>query len=182
MKANEILKTVSQEIEKVCSAVDEKEFENLAQEIEGAGNIYIYGNGRSGLVGKMIAMRLMHSGYSVFVIGETTTPAFKGNDLLIILSGSGKGHSVNTMTEKVAQLGGRTALVTASEDEALRSRFDALLFINASTKNNDIPTIQPLGNQFDQSMHLVLDGLIIYLNGKTDKNKEEIKARHFNLE
>ncbi|SFK87970.1 3-hexulose-6-phosphate isomerase [Salinicoccus halodurans] len=182
MEMNEILKTVSQEIEKVCKSVNEDELENLAEEIRGANNIYVYGNGRSGLVGKMVAMRLMHSGYNVFVVGETTTPAFKENDLLIILSGSGKGHAVNTMTEKVKSLGGQTALVTASGDASLKSRFDALVFINASTKNNDIPTIQPLGNQFDQSMHLILDALIIFLNEKTEENKEEIKARHFNLE
>lgn len=182
MEMKDILKTVSQEIERVCTAVNEEELEILAQEIEGADNIYIYGNGRSGLVGKMIAMRLMHSGYSTFVIGETTTPAFKENDLLIILSGSGKGQAIRAMTEKAKQLRGRTVLVTASGDDALKNDFDSLLFINASTKNNEIPTIQPLGNQFDQSMHLILDGLIIYLNEKTDKDKEEIKARHFNLE
>src|SRR5699024_11702046 len=90
---------------------------------------YIYGNGRSGLVGRMIAMRLMHSGYGVYVIGETTTPAFEENDLLIILSGSGKGHSIMTMTEKARSLGGKTALVTAADDAVLRETFDAVLSI-----------------------------------------------------
>ncbi len=182
MKMNEIMKTVSQEIEAVCKSVSADELENLAAEIEAAENIYIYGNGRSGLVGKMIAMRLMHSGYSVFVVGETTTPAFAENDLLIILSGSGKGQSVTKMVEKVSRLHGRTALVTANGEGSFREIYDAVVFINASTKNNDIPTIQPLGNQFDQSMHLILDGLIIYLNEKADADKDQIKARHFNLE
>ena len=172
---NEILKTVSEEVDKVCRSVDASELEALGAEIEGAGSIYIYGNGRSGLVGRMIAMRLMHSGYGVYVIGETTTPAFEENDLLIILSGSGKGHSIRS-------LGGKTALVTAADDAVLRETFDAVLSIGASTKHNDIPTIQPLGNQFDQSMHLILDSLIIHLNKKADKDAGEIKAKHFNLE
>ncbi|HIW13196.1 MAG TPA: SIS domain-containing protein [Candidatus Salinicoccus stercoripullorum] len=179
---NEILKTVSEEVDKVCRSVDASELEALGAEIEGAGSIYIYGNGRSGLVGRMIAMRLMHSGYGVYVIGETTTPAFEENDLLIILSGSGKGHSIMTMTEKARSLGGKTALVTAADDAVLRETFDAVLSIGASTKHNDIPTIQPLGNQFDQSMHLILDSLIIHLNKKADKDAGEIKAKHFNLE
>lgn len=182
MEMNKILKTVSQEIENVCKTVDEAELEKLAGEIDNAKNIYISGNGRSGLVGEMIAMRLMHSGYSVFVIGETTTPAFKENDLLIILSGSGKGHSVKTMTEKAKALRGRTALVTAGIDVPSGSDFDTVLHINASTKNNDIQTIQPLGNQFDQSMHLILDSLIIHLNETANRDNEAIKARHFNLE
>src|SRR5699024_6764288 len=111
MQMNEILKTVSEEVGKVCSLVDELEFEALGTKIEQANSIYIYGNGRSGLVGRMIAMRLMHSGYTVYVIGETTTPAFRDGDLLLILSGSGKGHSVRAMTEKAKKLGGKAALV-----------------------------------------------------------------------
>ncbi len=182
MQMNEILKTVSEEVGKVCSSVDEMELEALGTKIEEADSIYIYGNGRSGLVGRMTAMRLMHSGYRVYVIGETTTPAFREGDLLLILSGSGKGHSVRTMTEKAKRLGGNTALVTASDDKELRETFDAVLSIDASTKHNDIPTIQPLGNQFDQSMHLILDGLIIHLNKKAVKDDREIKAKHFNLE
>src|SRR5699024_11058148 len=79
-------------------------------------------------------------------------------------------------------LGGKTALVTAADDAVLRETFDAVLSIGASPKHNDIPTIQPLGNQFDQSMHLILDSLIIHLNKKADKDAGEIKAKHFNLE
>lgn len=182
MKVNEILSTVSKEAMEVCSRVSSTELEQLAQEVEKAESIFIYGNGRSGLVGKMVAMRLMHSGYRVHVVGETTTPALEAGDLLIVLSGSGKGQTVGSMTEKVADIGGRSALVTASPDEALKAQFDSVLFIEASTKNNDIPTIQPLGNQFDQSMHLILDAMVIHLNTASGKSSETLKSKHFNLE
>jgi len=33
------------------------------------------GVGRSGLIGRAFAMRLMHLGFEVYVLGETITPA-----------------------------------------------------------------------------------------------------------
>lgn len=182
MNINDILNQVANEVSDICQKVDSREMEKLAGEIDSAENIFIYGNGRSGLAGKMVAMRLMHSGYSVYVAGETTTPAFKEKDLLIILSGSGKGHSVDHMLEKVQSIGGRTALVTAADSVETKQQFNAVLFINASTKHNEIKTIQPLGNQFDQSVHLILDGLVVYLNKVNQNSNDALKAKHFNLE
>ena len=43
---------------------------------------------------KGFAMRLMHLGYIVYVVGETITPALREGDLLVGVSGSGKSISV----------------------------------------------------------------------------------------
>ncbi|MEM2817946.1 MAG: SIS domain-containing protein, partial [Archaeoglobaceae archaeon] len=51
--------------------------------IEEAERIFVVGIGRSGLVAKAFAMRLMHLGYKAFVIGETTTPRIEAGDLLV---------------------------------------------------------------------------------------------------
>jgi 6-phospho-3-hexuloisomerase len=177
-----IIKELSEEVSEVCSKIEEKELETIANYIDDSNNIFIYGNGRSGLVGKMFGMRLMHSGYNVFIVGETNTPSFTGKDLVIILSGSGKSEAINNMISKVRNIGGSSALVTASQDTSVKQLCDTTLHLRASTKQNDIKTIQPLGNQFDQSLHLVLDGIIIYLNKKNKKRNEELKSMHFNLE
>lgn len=182
MNINDIFGNIADEVSDVCKKVDAAEAEKLASEIDSAENIFIHGNGRSGLAGKMIAMRLMHSGYNVYVVSETTTPAFRAGDLLIILSGSGKGHSVEHMLRKVRSIGGRAALVTAADDAQIRQQFNAVLYLNASTKHNEITTIQPLGSQFDQAVHLILDGLIVYLNQLHQKGNDALKAKHFNLE
>ena len=179
---NKILTEVSNEVSDVVKSVDTSELLGLSEYFLKADSIFIYGNGRSGLVGKMIAMRLMHSGFKTYVIGETNTPDFAGKDLLVVLSGSGGGTAVLNMLDKVRTIGGKAVLVTAADDPDKHNRFDASLFIEASTKKNDIPTIQPLGNQFDQAMHLILDALILYLNAQNDTSNEDLKRRHFNLE
>jgi 6-phospho-3-hexuloisomerase len=43
---------------------------------------------------KMAAMRFMHLGYTVFIVGETNTPAILEGDLLLVASGSGTTSSV----------------------------------------------------------------------------------------
>ena len=51
--------------------------------------IIVCGTGRSGLMLKSFAMRLMQIGYISYVVGETITPAIKEGDLLIVASASG---------------------------------------------------------------------------------------------
>jgi 6-phospho-3-hexuloisomerase len=41
------------------------------------GRILVMGAGRSGLVGRAFAMRLLHLGYNAYVLGETIVPAIR---------------------------------------------------------------------------------------------------------
>ena len=57
------------------------------------------GAGRSGLVAKAFAMRLMHLGFTAYVVGETITPAMRPKDLLVIFSGSGRTKTIADIAE-----------------------------------------------------------------------------------
>jgi 6-phospho-3-hexuloisomerase len=57
------------------------------------------GQGRSGLVAQMVAMRLMHVGFDVHAVGEPTAPSVNEGDGLVMISGSdstlaGLAHAV----------------------------------------------------------------------------------------
>jgi 6-phospho-3-hexuloisomerase len=45
------------------------------------------GQGRSGLVAQMVAMRLMHVGFDVHAVGEPTAPSIREGDGLVMISG-----------------------------------------------------------------------------------------------
>lgn len=62
----------------------------MIEEIRNSDRIFVVGTGRSELVGKAFAMRLMHLGFNVHVVGEVTTPAIRDKDCLIAISGSGE--------------------------------------------------------------------------------------------
>ncbi|WP_101842201.1 6-phospho-3-hexuloisomerase [Halobacillus sp. Marseille-P3879] len=178
--------TVSYEVSQVLAGIDEKQAERIALSIEDAGRIFVTGEGRSGLMGKAFAMRLMHAGYEVYVTGETITPSIQEGDLLLAISGSGSTSSICQFAEKAKKQGAVIASVTTNRESRLAEVSDYVLVVPAATKKRlaeEPETIQPLGNQFDQSLHLLLDAIIIYtVNQSMKTNNEEMTGRHANLE
>ncbi|MFP5367432.1 MAG: hypothetical protein ACLGIS_11380, partial [Actinomycetes bacterium] len=65
---------VLDEISDVFQSVDPAEVAALVTELRLADRIFVTGAGRSGLVLKMAAMRLMHLGLTVHVVGEVYNP------------------------------------------------------------------------------------------------------------
>jgi 6-phospho-3-hexuloisomerase len=78
--------------------------ENIEQIIEG-NQVFVMGAGRSGLVAKAFAMRLMHLGLSVYVVGETTTPAVLPQDIVIAISGSGETRTITDLGKLAKDIG-----------------------------------------------------------------------------
>ncbi|WP_422124363.1 6-phospho-3-hexuloisomerase [Planococcus sp. X10-3] len=182
-----IIETVANEVSTVLSSISEKEALNLSDRIKTAKRIFVYGEGRSGLMGKAFAMRLMHGGSTVFVIGETITPSIEKDDLLVAISGSGSTGAILQFASQAKAAGADVFLVTTNKESKIAEICSGVLIIPAATKyrrESEPPTIQPLGNQFDQSVHLVLDAIIIHSLQKDGQpsSHEEMKNRHANLE
>ncbi len=57
-------------------------------ELRLADRIFVVGAGRSGLVLKTAALRLMHLGLTVQVVGETTAPAIRAGADVAVVGGS----------------------------------------------------------------------------------------------
>lgn len=177
-----MIETILHENALVLAGVDKKETDELLKKIQEATRIFLYGEGRSGLIGKAFAMRLMHCGYDVYVIGETITPSIDKGDLIIGISASGTSPSLLHHFSKAVEVGASTFVVTASTQHWLLP--EATLIIPAATKQRrkeEPATIQPLGSQFDQSAHLLLDAIILALLEGKDHNGELLQ-RHANVE
>ncbi len=183
----ETILTVAEEVSTVLKNVNKNEALQVSSALQQAKRIFVLGEGRSGLMGKAFAMRLMHGGFQVYVVGETITPSIQAGDLLIAISGSGATSSIVQFTEKAKNLSAEVVAITTDENSPLAQITESVLTIPAATKYRrakEPKTIQPLGNQFDQSLHLLLDAIIIFTlknNAKKDMF-EEMKQRHNNLE
>ncbi|MEK5444328.1 MULTISPECIES: 6-phospho-3-hexuloisomerase [unclassified Fredinandcohnia] len=182
-----IIETVAEEVSGVLGQIDESKTLELANELQNAKRIFIAGTGRSGLVGKVFAMRLMHCGYSVFVVGETITPSIETGDLLVLISGSGNTGSLVQYAGKAKEIDAKVVLVTTNVDSLIGQLSDISVRIPAATKKriaSEPSTIQPLGSQFDQSAHLLLDAIIVYLLQKSPEGKSHsnLNQKHANLE
>ena len=92
-----------------------------------AKRVYVTGAGRSGIIARAFALRLLHLGFDVYVVGETITPALKPGDTLVVFSGSGETHSVALICETVKGLGGSVCLITASTDSRMSRTADCVV-------------------------------------------------------
>ncbi len=80
MIVNDAIDEILDNVQMVSSELDEANINEMLDMLTSAENVFILGLGRSGLVAKAFAMRLMHLGISVYVVGETITPAIYDTD------------------------------------------------------------------------------------------------------
>jgi 6-phospho-3-hexuloisomerase len=149
-----------------------------------AGRVFFTGEGRSGLVARMAAMRLLHLGLQVHVVGETTTPVLGQGDCLVAVSGSGGTGQVAHLAERASSAGGRILVVTAVRDSPLTRNAAAVITIPAAAKTDRSlrASVQFAGSLFEQSALLLFDAIFHLLADDLGRTVEELWAGHTNLE
>jgi 3-hexulose-6-phosphate synthase/6-phospho-3-hexuloisomerase len=115
----ESMENITNHVRFVAEELNDQQINKFINYLEQAKKVYIYGAGRSGLVAKAFAMRLMHLGIAVHVVGEITTPAIEAEDIFITISGSGETTSV-VNSAKIAKNVGATVVAITSPWEAFR--------------------------------------------------------------
>lgn len=187
MTTLEIGKEIIDELSRSVGTLDNAQLDSLEKRITDAGKIYVAGAGRSLLMIRGLAMRLMHMGYKAFVVGETVTPAAEAGDLLIIGSGSGETGSLISMAEKSKKLGVSVALITINPDSSIGKLADCVVRIDAATTKGPMAgckSMQLGGSLFEQSLLILCDALIIHMIKNRDlaDANAELMRKHANLE
>ena len=119
MKFNDYYPTVLREIKETLGEIDQANITYFLKQIMDAQRIFIAGVGRTGMVMRCFAMRLMHLGIKVQIIGDITTTAVGKNDLLLIGSGSGETGSILSIARKAHNLGVHILLITINPDSSI---------------------------------------------------------------
>ena len=199
-----IFERILDELRDVLSQTDPQEEETFVRELLAAERIFVCGLGRSGLMMRAFAMRLMHLGLTSFVVGETTTPSIQEGDLLAVGSGSGETSTPVSIARLAKKAGATVAALTGHRDSTLAQLADVVILIpvrasrlppqgcgspllpqGRSTKvigTVTPPSFQPLGSLAEQSMLIYLDSIAARLWSKTGGTPEELLIRHANLE
>ena len=146
--------------------------------------IFASGAGRSGLVLRMAAMRLMHLGLNVHVAGDTTTPAIRAGDLLLVASGSGTTSGVVKAAETASSAGAKVAAVTTNPGSRLAVLADAVVVVPAAQKTDHASgvTRQYSGSLFEQVLLVLTESIFQTIWNDTDAPAEALWLRHANLE
>lgn len=184
MNVIEVSNRILEDLRDIVNQVDESQAEALMKEIRQADKIFVAAAGRSFLMMKAFAMRLMHMGLKVYVVGETVTPAIGPEDLLIVGSGSGGTATIKVMAEKAKKIGARMALLTIYEESAMAQMADTLLIVPAAT--NQVAagksSWQPGGSSFEQSLLILLDAVVFVLSEELSLGLTKGLSLHANLE
>lgn len=171
------IEAVLDEVGHSLAAVGAADFKRLVAELgQGRGRWFCTGQGRSGLVAQMAAMRLVHLGTIAHVVGESTAPAISSEDTLLVLSASGTTPLTVHVAEVARDVGAHVLLVTASPDSPLRRLADTTLEVptGASTQFG--------GSLFEQSALLVLDAAVLALVQDDPAARAAMARRHANLQ
>ncbi|MBD1431618.1 6-phospho-3-hexuloisomerase [Sphingobacterium sp. DN00404] len=158
--------------------------EKLAASIQNSKRLFFAGAGRTGLALKMAAMRFMHLGYAVYVMGETVTPAILEGDLLIVGSGSGATSTLVTAGKKAKNQHATLAVLTADSKSTLAQLADRYVLLPAAIKTDfSVSTSQQYaGSLFEQSILLLFDAIFMTLWKESGLTKEDLWPKHANLE
>jgi 6-phospho 3-hexuloisomerase len=188
------MKQMIAKLDEAASKISHKQVEKLIGEIHRAKKIFIMGAGRSGLVGRAFAMRLMHLGFNVYVVGETVTPTLEPEDLVIAVSGSGTTKSIAEWAEIAKKMKARLAAITANPDSRIGRIADVVVVLPVKTKEMEVKgyverqllgehkSFAPLGTMFELTAMLFLDSLVAELMLRLNKSEEDLKMRHTILE
>ena len=179
----------------VIGRLDREAIKAMIQKVLEGERIFVMGAGRSGLVAKAFAMRLMHLGFSAYVVGETTTPAVQPQDVVIAISGSGETHSIADLGKIVKDIGSTLITVTSKKESTLGRISDIAMILPSKTKNDldeggylernmrgDYKNLPPLGTSFEITSLIFLDSIIAQLIRLTGASEAELKSRHTNIE
>lgn len=185
METKSYVAAILSELDNSSTQLVDEQLELLVERIGEAGRVFVAGAGRSGLMMRAFAMRLMHLELDVYVVGETVTRSLTQGDLLIIGSGSGETKSIVPMAEKARSLGASVAALTLSPASSIGELAHIIVRLPGAPKDqldNESSTIQPMGSLFEQMLLLVCDAVVLRLMEKQSLSGKAMYGNHANLE
>jgi len=185
MRFQQHVRRILDEIKSVLAGVDRGTVDRVVKQLMKADRVYVAGGGRSGLMARCFAMRLMHLGLHTYVVGETTTPAIGPDDCLVVCSASGRTQVAVLVSREAKKVGAQVVAVTADPDSPIATTADIVLVLDAPHKkapDAGQPSAQYAGSLFEQSLLILSDAMAFEIGTQLGRSEEEIQQRHANLE
>lgn len=177
---------ILEEHRRVFEAQDEADLEKLMSAIIQAKRVFVFGAGREGIAARSFAMRIMHLGKETHWLLDDTTPGMQPDDLLIMVNGSGKIGYIDYFLDQAHKTHARVAVITGAPHERTPLEADVAVFVPAAVyKGEDprvIPSVQPMGNLFEQHLFLLFDIVVMMLEKRLSLTHAQMESRHRNIE
>ncbi len=182
MKMDGLMNTMLQQLAGTVGGAQPQQLAHVARLLQGKKMICTTGAGRTGLVMRMLAMRLAQMGLPVQVAGDVTCGPVGAGCVLVVGSGSGETGGLVRQAQKAKQAGAKLAVLTTAPESTLAAMADAVAVVPAPTKEKAGSSVLPMGSLFDEGLLLACDWLVAYLMEQCGVTEADMKARHANLE
>ena len=164
-------------VSEALQAIDPTLIDRTVDLLSKAPSMFVYGAGRSGIIGRAFAMRLVQAGLRAYVIGESVTPIVRRGDAVVILSGRGESYSSIQTASIVRREGAELVVVTGRSSSKLAHIATVLIPIDFP-EDGERPRLAPLGTLFESASLRMTDALIAELLAVRGENEESMRRRH----
>lgn len=185
MKEAKNVLAIIDELRENALLINNEELEAVEKLVVEANRIFVSGAGRSGFAARGFSNRLMHLGYTVYFVGEPTTPSIQAGDLLIVGSGSGNTASLVSNAKKAREQGGKVATLTMFPENIIGSMADAVIKIPGVTEKvagKGKKSVQASGSAFEELCWITYDAMVMDLMRITSQSDADLFKRHANME
>jgi len=172
---------VADYIKNISKELDFESITKLIDKIVSTRRIFLLGAGRSGLEARAFAMRLMHLGFDVHIVGDATSPVPEDEDLVIVISGSGDTPSVINTALLIQKKGATLAAITIYKNSTVGRMSNMVIVVPVNIENIDYSVREhmlPMGTLFEVTVHVFLDAIISQLKERTGTTEAMMKDRH----
>ncbi|MEM8884470.1 MAG: SIS domain-containing protein [Planctomycetota bacterium] len=174
------MESILKDLHRILDAVPDAITDDFVESIVRSNRCFMHGLGRSGLVARMFAMRLVHLSQEATIVGDTTTPAIRRDDLLVVCSRTGRSPILRHAVSLAHAEGARAIAVIG--DEGTRLEGPADLVVRLPIEVAEQATEQPMGSLWEQALLLYLDGVIVRkLMERLGLTQEDMERIHSNL-
>ena len=173
------------EIAAVLSGISEAQIAEFRTAVLASEQVLTHGVGREGLVMRSFAMRLMHLGVPVSVVGDMTAGPSGPGTLFVCSAGPGAFTTIGALIDIAREAGASVALFTAHPEEALARRAHHVIAVPAQTMTGSregAASQQIMGSVYEQALWVLLDSVVWQLARQTGRSQEQMAARHTNME
>ncbi|MDE1821757.1 MAG: SIS domain-containing protein [Euryarchaeota archaeon] len=164
-------------VTEAIARIDPARVSRAVQMVQKAPQVFVYGAGRSGIIARAFAMRLVQTGVTAYVIGESVTPIVRKGDLVVIFSNRGESQS-SLQTANIVRREGADLIVVTSRGNSKLSHAANILLELDFPEEKDRPTLSPLGTLFESGSLRLADGIIAELMQVRGETEESLRQRH----
>ena len=168
---------IGERVTQSLAAIDPKLIVQVVDALLRAPSIFVYGAGRSGIIGRAFAMRLVQTGLSAYVIGESVTPIVRRGDAVFILSNRGESSSSTQTANIVRREGAELIVVTARSTSKLAHAATYLIPLDFP-EDRERPTFAPLGTLFESASLRLTDALVAEILVARGESEDSMRRRH----